>query len=146
MLHPPWVRPFLEALEKTGNVSAAARLCGTDRTTVYSHRKRDEEFKGWWDEALEVAVEHLELECRRRALHGVEKAVFFHGERVDGGKVREYSDVLLMFLLKAQRPLKYRENVDVGLSGGLNIVDMVTEAEKRAEERRRERETDGASE
>ena len=44
----------------------------------------------------------LELEARRRAYEGVEKPVFHAGEECDF--IRQYSDVLMMFLLKAHRP------------------------------------------
>ena len=39
-----------------------------------------------------------------------------------GGYVREYSDVLLMFRLKALRPEKYREPVEV--RGSLASIDL----------------------
>ncbi len=39
-----------------------------------------------------------------------------------GGTVREYSDILLIFLLKALRPEKYRERVEV--RGSLAHIDF----------------------
>jgi hypothetical protein len=48
----------------------------------------------------------LEDEAVRRAYEGVERPVFQGGKQV--GVVREYSDTLLIFLLKALRPEKYR--------------------------------------
>ena len=52
-------------------------------------------------------VPNLEDEARRRALQGVEKPVFREGRQV--GTVTEYSDTLLIFLLKARRPEKFRD-------------------------------------
>ena len=43
---------------------------------------------------------------------GVEEQVGWY-RGVAGGTVRRYSDVLLIFLLKALRPERYRERVDV---------------------------------
>lgn len=44
----------------------------------------------------------------RRAYHGVEKPVTVAGKREI---IREYSDTLLIFLLKGARSNKYRDNV-----------------------------------
>ena len=45
-----------------------------------------------------------------------------------GGYVREYSDLLLMFRLKALRPEKYRERVDVrGVLAHLDISRLPDE-------------------
>ena len=49
--------------------------------------------------AEEDAIQQLELEARRRAFEGFDKPVFHAGEQC--GLIRQYSDVLLMFLLKA---------------------------------------------
>lgn len=60
----------------------------------------------------------LELEARRRACEGVERKKFHQGEPVIDpvtGKhyvEREYSDILLICLLKAHRPKKYRERFE----------------------------------
>lgn len=40
-----------------------------------------------------------------RALHGVEKTVYYAGKNC--GSVRQYSDALAMFLLRARRPQTY---------------------------------------
>jgi hypothetical protein len=63
-----------------------------------------------WDEALEDAADRLEAEAFRRAVRGVDRPVVYRGERV--GTVHEFSDALLMFLLKAARPEKYRDRFD----------------------------------
>ncbi len=54
-------------------------------------------------------------------LEGVEEPVGWY-KGVPGGTVRRYSDVLLMFLLKALRPEKYRERVEV--RGSLASIDL----------------------
>jgi hypothetical protein len=99
-------RPFLEALAETANVSLACRLAGVGRRTVYSWRAADPEFAKAWGAALEIGCDALEDEAVRRALSGVEEPVFYQGTR--RGTIRKYSDQLLMFLLKARRPEKFK--------------------------------------
>lgn len=114
-----WTPAFLASLAETGNVTAAARAASIDRTTAYHRRDLDPAFAAAMAEALEVATDDLEGEARRRAKDGVEKPVFQGGEQV--GTVREYSDTLLIFLLKAHRPEKYRERYDIKHGGNVNV-------------------------
>ena len=97
-----WKAAFLCALRRTGNVSAAARAAGICRSRCYEARRRDREFAAAWTDALEEAVDMLEMEAFRRAVEGVGEDRFFRGDVV--GTVTRYSDRLLMFLLKARRP------------------------------------------
>lgn len=119
-----WEDGFIAALEKTGNISAAARKAKISRNTVYELYRDPAaaDFKQAWDDALEVATDALELEARRRAATGVLEPVYYQGKRA--GQVRRYSDTLLIFLLKAHRPEKFRENVDV-TSGGKPLTIKV---------------------
>jgi hypothetical protein len=108
---PSWWAPFLDALGKSAVVLLACRAAGVSRATVYRHRARSGRFARRWDDALEDAVDMLEAEARRRALHGTDRPVYYRGEAV--GTVREYSDTLLIFLLKASRPERYRDRLDL---------------------------------
>jgi hypothetical protein len=109
---------FLKALAESGIVGVAIKAAGICRDTAYLWRKDDSDFAQAWDEALEQATEKLEAEAYRRAHDGVLKPVFQNGQEV--GQIREYSNTLLIFLLKAQRPEKYRDNAKVELSGPNN--------------------------
>lgn len=102
---------FLAALRKTGNVTQAAKAERVDRVTAYTWRNNDEEFAKQWDEALEEATDLLELEARRRAQDGTPEPVYHRGQQV--GTVQKYSDTLLIFLLKAHRPNKFKDRVDM---------------------------------
>lgn len=115
-------RVFLEALRKEPNITAAARKAGWDRSTFYVKRAEDPEFARAWDAALEEAVDLCEAEAHRRAFKGTLKPVYQGGEQV--GSIREYSDTLAIFLLKAHRPWKYRENVHMEHSGRLDIRNV----------------------
>lgn len=112
-----WRPKFLAALAETCNVTHAARTAGINRNTAYDHRDSDAAFAAAWDDALEQGVDVLELEARRRALHGTLRPVFHQG--IECGAIREYSNTLTIFLLKAHRPDKYRERqtIDHNVNG-----------------------------
>lgn len=112
-------KKFLEVYAETGNVSLATQAIGVNRATPYKWRKTDEKFAQAWDQAAEEAADKLEQEAWRRAVQGVEKPVYYKGKLID--KVREYSDTLLIFLLKGFRPEKYSEKQEIKHSGGLEF-------------------------
>lgn len=108
----PKKRAFLAAYRETCNVRLAADMAETSRSSVYRWRDHDPEFEEAFQLAREDAADILEAEAHRRAVEGVEKPVgWYMGE--PGGTVREYSDTLLIFLLKGARPEKYRDRLDV---------------------------------
>lgn len=112
---------FLEALSETGNVSAAARAAGASRSRAYALKAADPEFATEWSDALETAIDALDAEARRRALEGVE-VPHFHQGRI-AGTVRKYSDSLLMFLLRAHRPDRYRDRPAGGSEADADLED-----------------------
>ncbi len=120
-----WGPLFLHALAITGNIKAACTAAHVGRTTVYDRRDSDEAFAKLMALALDDATDDLELEARRRAHEGVDKPVFGSGGTgvgtVEVGTIREYSDSLMMFLLKAHRPEKYREHHQVNVSGKVAV-------------------------
>lgn len=128
------MRPFIEALERTGNVTLAARAAGVSRNTPYEYREAhpDHPFVDEWDRAVETSIDLLEAEARRRAQIGTAKPVFGQLRNDKGqivgvgqiGTVQEYSDTLLIFLLKSLRPAKYRERVDLNLNVTESEVDQ----------------------
>lgn len=104
-----WQNKFIGALGENGNVSRSAQIAGVSRTEVYNERNEQPDFAKQWDEALEAACDLMEEEARRRAYYGTRKPVYHQG--VVCGEIQEYSDTLMIFLLKGARPQKYRENV-----------------------------------
>jgi hypothetical protein len=46
--------------------------------------------------------------------------------------IREYSDTLLIFLLKGLRPAKYRERYDVVVEAGDSLVQAIARGRARA--------------
>jgi hypothetical protein len=106
-----WREKFLAAMAGTGNASVAAKAAGIGRRTAYDYKEKDEAFRDAWDAAAEESTDVLELEARRRALKGVDEPIFRGKSQV--GTVKKYSDTLLIFLLKGNRPEKFRDNYDI---------------------------------
>ena len=117
---------FLKALTDTGNVSAAARAARASRSRAYQLKAADPGFAAEWADALETATDALDAEARRRALEGVETP-HFHQGRV-AGTVRKYSDPLLMFLLRAHRPDRYRDRPAGGSDADADLDDDLAAA------------------
>ena len=108
---------FLKAYAKLGNITAAARLAGIERKTHNKWLAKDPAYAEAFAEAEEQAVEAMEQEAWRRAVKGTRRPLSYKGQptRDEHGRlnvIREYSDVLLIFLLKARRPAIYREHVN----------------------------------
>ena len=123
-----WKTVFFENLSKSPNVSKAAKAAGYTRQWVYHLRNEDPEFAKLWDDALAQSLDTAEGEMYRRAVRGVVKKVFYQGTHID--TVKEYSDTLLIFLLKAHKPEVYREvtrNELTGKNGGPITHKDVTE-------------------
>jgi hypothetical protein len=88
-----WAGRWLHVFRDTGNVRLACHAVGIERSTAYRHRAANLEFAKAWKDAEEDACDLLEAEARSRA--------------------RKSSDTLMIFLLKAHRPEKYREKVTI---------------------------------
>ncbi len=99
----------------------ACEVAKVGRSSHYRWLEKDPEYREAFELAKEGAADILEAEAYRRAVEGVEKPVGWYKGK-PGGTVRLYSDVLLMFLLKALRPEKYRERVEV--RGSLASIDL----------------------
>lgn len=116
---------FLTALAETGIISAAAKVVGVNRSTVFRWRE-DPAFAEAFQDAIEQAADKIEAEAIRRAVEGFEEPVWYRG--IEVGKITRHSDYLLGLLLKANRPDKYRENSRVELAGGTkNELRIVSE-------------------
>lgn len=96
-----WKPVWLEAFGEYGTVYHACKAAGVGRSTVYRHRESDAEFAEAWAAVEEDVSDDLEQEAARRAKDG--------------------SDVLMIFLLKARRPQKYRDNAHITHTGSLSL-------------------------
>lgn len=109
----------LEAITDLASVSAACKKCKIPRSTFYTWLEGDKDFRLRYKKALRLGTKALEDEAIRRAFVGVSKPIFQYGELV--GYEKRYSDTLLMFMLKALAPNKYKERTlqeQTGKDGG----------------------------
>jgi hypothetical protein len=121
-------RAFLEAYAKCGNVSEACRETGFNRRVHYTRLASDEQYARDFADAQEQANDVLEAEARKRAVDGWDEPVFQGGAQV--GVVHKYSDTLLQFLLKGDRPKKFREQHAIEHTGpGGGPVKVMTWAD-----------------
>lgn len=104
-------KALAEKISETGNITRACEEVGVARQTHYQWYRTDPDYAALVEAAIELGVERLEDEARRRAVEGWEEPVFHQGVMVD--TVRKYSDTLLIFLLKGAKPKKYRDRIDV---------------------------------
>jgi hypothetical protein len=112
---PTWVKPFLDGLAKGYTVGRAAKDAGISDRTAYQLRTRDDRLRVAWAEAANRGTDMIEQEAYRRGVDGVDRPVFQGGQEV--GVVREYSDDLLKFILRARNPSRFRDNLKLEVSG-----------------------------
>jgi hypothetical protein len=111
----------VKALSLGKTVTAAAADTGLHERTYYRLRRTDPAFAVRWQAVVDgpsaqhMLTDPLEVEAQRRAVYGTEKPIVRGGTVV--GHTTDYSDSMLMFLLKARYPEKYdRSKVDPSAS------------------------------
>lgn len=141
-----WEDVFLEAFRNSGIIRTALSAAGITYPLLHRRVKSDPEFAQQYEYARRDAVAILERAAWKRAVSGVERrrTIFYKGKAVGEEVVTEYSDGLLKFLLTANDPDKYREQVDhnyklsilraeaqrIAEAEGLPVDEVVAEAER----------------
>lgn len=110
---------FLAAFAEVGNITRAAEIAKVSRQAHYEWMKEDPDYPAMFRDADQQACDRLEQEARRRAVEGTNKPVFHKGEQC--GVIREYSDTLLIFLLKGALPEKYKDRVQQDINANVQI-------------------------
>lgn len=100
-----WRPLFLRMLRSVGNLREAAESIGVTTNAVRAAMRKDSSFAMLVADAQADATAILEKEAWRRAMNG--------------------SDLLLMFLLKAENPEKYREKTTVNGGPTINVKAYV---------------------
>ena len=109
---------FFDEVAKNGaNVSRACEITKINRTTVWNNTKNDPAFAARYEEARRLGIDVLEEAAFKRAFAGVEKPVGFY-QGVSTTNVTEYSDALIQFLLKGNKPEKYRDRLETSVAVG----------------------------
>ena len=86
-------RRFLQKYSECGVLGMAATHAGIARDTEHYWRRTDKQYRECFEEARLLAIESLEDEATKRAT-----------------REKSPSDILLIFLLKAAAPERYRDN------------------------------------
>lgn len=111
---------YLEAVPRLFTVAASLKAAGVTPSALARWREEDGAFLVAERQQRELAADVLEGEAVRRAYKGVRRPVYQGG--LLAGHVTEYSDTLLVFLLKGMRPDKYRERAEVSVTPIIKTV------------------------
>lgn len=126
MISPEQWERFFKNMADLGNIRLACEASGIHRSTVHAYNRGEfpEGFDGdaWtarFEAAREDAADRLEAEAFRRAHDGWAKKVYKKPGDDSGGVVEEwaYSDALMVLLLKANRPEKFKDRAATELTG-----------------------------
>ena len=139
-------RVFLECYVIAPSLNRACRLAAERGYTIARSAagrwsSENKHFRKAFRKAKKQALLYLEVEARRRAVEGIKKKKFYKGEPivdpVSGQQYEEteYSDAMLMFLLKCQLPEKYGDKSKLELSGSLDLHN-INESDLEERERR----------
>jgi hypothetical protein len=122
---------FLAAFGGSGSVVKAARAAHIPRSKHYGWLDNDPNYRPRWKAAVRAAIRTLEDEAVRRANEGVSRPVTYKGKQVyiGGQPVYEtdYSDQLLMFLLKAYDPERFKDRSEQTIRMPQSIEDLPEE-------------------
>jgi len=112
---------YIKCYAKLGFTKKSATAAGIRYRTLSIWRLADPEFALQELEAKQTYLEKLEFEADRRAVDGVEKGVYFQGDKVD--TELKYSDQLLMFRLK-KLDSDYRDSRGAAEGSGPTTVNI----------------------
>lgn len=124
----PWQPLFLKALANSANVRAACQAADVEPSTAYDERRKDRDFRRAWKAALRQACDILKAHAWKRATEGTtrEDPMLYKGKIVAFKRVTDYSDTLLIFLMKAHDPAMYRDRYEVKHKGRIkhDLTDL----------------------
>jgi hypothetical protein len=102
-----------------GAITKAAQVAGINRRSHYNWHEEEgpdgDAYRMAFEDARASACDSLEVEARRRAMHGVPRSVYYKGKKIE--TIKEFSDTLLIFLMKGAMPEKYRDNARIEHTG-----------------------------
>ena len=108
---------FLQLIALGHTKSAAAKQLKFPIAAFTEARVTDADFDNALERANAEQADLIEQVALDRTLNGVEKPVWFQGEQV--GEDTVYDNNLLITMLKAAKPEKYKDRKEVSGSGGI---------------------------
>lgn len=112
----------IQEFRRTGRVDLACAAAGCDRTDHYRWLKKHLDYAAAFEEAREQVAGLLEDEAVRRAYRGTQRPVAVAGKLV---MMTEFSDQLLMFLLKCRNPQVFGDRIRQEHSGELTVKRLI---------------------
>jgi len=112
---------YLAYLETTGRKRYSAIMAGVAPGRMAYLSKKNSDLRDREMMAMQGYCELIEAAIHERAIDGVERGVYYKGERI--ATERHYSDSLLLALAKAHDP-RYRDklSVDANVKAGVLVV------------------------
>lgn len=124
----PRQRAFLSAYRQTCNVSRACQVAKVGRSSHYRWLEQDPQYREAVALAKREVADTLEGEAIRRAFEGVQVPVGWHKGQ-PGAYITQYSDRLLIFLLKGAFPEKYADRRERrGTLANIDVTKLPDEA------------------
>jgi hypothetical protein len=131
----PKMQRFLAAYTRCARINQAAETARVAKQSHYNWLEESEEYRQAFRRTHAMIGDLAEDACVERAIFGVEKPVLYQGKhvRLNGRPLyeREYSDQLLITLLRRLKPQEYRERTAIEVSGSLNLAERLQEARRR---------------
>src|SRR5262245_29920011 len=128
----PKQRAFLSAYGRCARVGEAADTAKITRRSHYAWLEESDAYRQAFRQTQTMIGDLCEDAAVERAVRGVERLVLFAGKPVKvNGKLlyeREFSDQLLVQLLRRFKPNEYRERTAVEVSGSINLVERLQAA------------------
>jgi len=116
-----------------------------DRKRHHEWTKNDATYEKAFEAVAEDIGRDLEIEAIRRAM-GAKRPMYYRGKPVKTGRNGrtvyefEYSDQLLIALLKRFRPALYREHMTTEVSGSIDLIERLEAGRRRVLEMRKKEE------
>lgn len=106
-----WLADFMGYIERGDLLHIAASKAGTTVAAIKRECERNVYLQEFIDTTAALRADKVEQTMYERAVNGIEKGVYYKGEKVD--TERQYSDALLVKLAEAYRPEKFtpRQNI-----------------------------------
>jgi hypothetical protein len=136
----PKQRAFLAAYGRCARIGQAAETAKIAKQSHYIWLSESENYRNAFAQTQIMIGDLAEDAAVERAIHGVEKPVLYQGRpvRVNGKLLyeREYSDTLLIQLLRRFKPQEYRERTTMEVSGSVDLVERLQAGRRRVLEMR----------
>jgi hypothetical protein len=143
----PKMQRFLAAYARCARINQAAETAKVAKQSHYNWLEESEAYRRTFARTQAMIGDLAEDACVERAIFGVAKPVLHQGQevRLNGKPLyeREYSDQLLLALLRRLKPQEYREHTAVEVSGSLGLAERLQAARQRLIEMKRS--DDGSS-